>query len=136
MASPIRDSQDLRRKISGGLLMALTGEEETTRPGSGVEWTAYGPEPARRQLGDDVVNAVPDQPEAQDQGHDDDDLVGMGIDPVPQPGQERLRRLGAEPGVDLHGQERGCGDDAEQRQGKVTLPGGELRPDDDGDTGG
>jgi uncharacterized membrane protein len=35
----------------------------------------------------------------------------MGIDPVPQPGQELLRRLGAEPGVDLHGQERGCGDD-------------------------
>jgi hypothetical protein len=41
--------------------------------------------------GDEVVNAVPDQPEAQDQGHDDDDLVGMGIDPVPQPGEELLR---------------------------------------------
>jgi len=33
------------------------------------------------RLGDDVVNAVPDQPEAEDQGHEDDDLVGMGIDP-------------------------------------------------------
>jgi hypothetical protein len=67
------------------------------------------------RLGDDVVNAVPDQPAAEDQGHEDDDLVGMGIDPVPQPSEERLRWLGPEASVDLHGQERGCGDDAEQR---------------------
>jgi hypothetical protein len=51
----------------------------------------------RPPLGDDVVNAGPDQPEAQDQGHDDDDLVGVGVDPVPSPGQELLRWLGRNP---------------------------------------
>src|SRR5450755_4157186 len=74
-------------------------------------------------LSDEVVNAVPDQPEAEYQGHDDDDLVGMGIDPVPQPGEEFLRWLGAEAGVDLHREDRGCGDDAEQRKREVVLPG-------------
>jgi hypothetical protein len=87
---------------------------------------AFHADPAAPALGDDVVDAGPDQPEAEYQGHDDDHLVGMGIDPAPQPGEELLRWLGAEPGVDLHGQERGGGDDAEQLQRQVILPGGEL----------
>src|ERR1022692_1700557 len=45
-------------------------------------------DPAAAALGDDVVNAVRDQPEAEYQGHDDDDLVGMGVDPVSHPGEE------------------------------------------------
>jgi hypothetical protein len=59
------------------------GIKPTIRLASGIEWTAYGPEPPGPQLGDDVVNAVPDQPETEYQGHDDDDLIGMGIDPLP-----------------------------------------------------
>jgi hypothetical protein len=38
------------------------------------------------------------QPEAEYQGHDDDDLAGTGVDPVPQRGEERLRWLSAEAG--------------------------------------
>src|SRR5579872_1115219 len=33
----------------------------------------------RPPLGDEVGDAGPDQPEAQDQGRDDDDLIGVGI---------------------------------------------------------
>jgi len=43
---------------------------------------------------------------------------------------------GRKPGVDLHRQDRGCGDDAEQCEGKVTLPGRELGLDDDRHAGG
>ena len=52
------------------------------------------------------------------------------------PGEELLCWLGPEAGVDLHREDRGCGDDAEQRERKVTLPGRELRLDDDRDTRG
>jgi hypothetical protein len=54
---------------------------------------AFHADPAAPALGDDVVDAGPDQPEAEYQGHDDDHLVGMGIDPAPQPGEELLRWL-------------------------------------------
>jgi len=71
-------------------------------------------------LGDDVVNAVRDQPEAQEEGHDDDDLVGMGIDPVPQPGEELLRWLGAEAGEGDH--DREGQEPAEDERGALPHP--------------
>jgi hypothetical protein len=60
----------------------------------------------------------------------------MGVDPLPQPGEELLRWLGAEARVDLHREDGGCRDGAEQRKRQVTLPGCKFRLDDDRDTGG
>ena len=36
--------------------------------------------------GDNQVDAFSDQPEAEHEGHDDDDLVRVGVDPCPRPG--------------------------------------------------
>lgn len=74
----------MRRQRARGLRQAAVMVVSDLRAVAGPPERA-GSHPAH-QLGDDVVNAGRDQPEAEYQGHDDDDLVGMGVDPVPRPG--------------------------------------------------
>src|SRR5690348_7896240 len=42
--------------------------------------------PSSRRLGDDQVDAVGHEPETDNQAPRDDDLVGVGVDPGPEPG--------------------------------------------------
>ena len=56
--------------------------------------------------GDDQVDAVGDEPQADDQAPPDDHLVGVGVDPAPGLGQQRLALARPETGVDLHRQVR------------------------------
>src|SRR5690348_6437388 len=51
-----------------------------------------------RCLGDDEVDAIGHEPESDDQAPRDDDLVGVGVDPGLEPGQERLALGGPEDG--------------------------------------
>src|SRR5271165_7047699 len=76
--------------------------------------------------GDDQVNALRDEPETEDQAPCDDHLVGVGLQPGPEPGQERLALAGPEAGVGLYGQVGGRGQDAEQGQREVILPAGQF----------
>src|ERR1700704_3117041 len=60
--------------------------------------------------GEDQVHAICDEPETKDQAPEDDHLVGVRVDPGPEPGQEGL--VGLETGVDLDGQVGGRAEDA------------------------
>src|SRR5215469_9234680 len=75
---------------------------------------------------DDQVDAFRDEPATHEQAPCDDDLVGVGVHPGPEPGQERLALGGPEPSVDLQAQVRRCGQDAEQGQREVTDPAGQF----------
>jgi hypothetical protein len=55
----------------------------------------------RAVSGNDQVDALGDEPEAENQASRDDRLVGMGVDPGPEPVQERLALVGSDNGVDL-----------------------------------
>jgi len=75
---------------------------ETTRHTFAAVWR--GPTGlAAPSAADHVVDAAGNEPEAEEQAAYDDRLVGMGLDPCPEPGQECLALVGFETGVDLHG---------------------------------
>jgi len=58
----------------------------------------------RAVLAGDQVEAVPDEPEADDEAAPDDELVGVVVYPGPEPGCQPLAGVGLDGGVDLHGQ--------------------------------
>src|SRR5947209_5764820 len=84
--------------------------------------------------GEDQVHAICDEPETEDKAPEDDHLVGVRVNPAPEPDQEGL--VGLETGVDLDDQVGGRGEDAEKEQRDVALGTGQLGLDDRGSTRG